>query len=249
MDFKTRGRLSWLAYLIYTLKNRGLVRTCAMGYREWRKERELGIRTFGMTEAPSNETLCGEHAGGHLYQPSSSVLFKQAMAALPFAAKGKVLLDVGSGKGRAMVLAAEAGFAKVIGIEYATALVDVAHVNLERVRPRFQNTTFELHDGDAIAFGLPSDVDVAYLFNPFDSDTLQKWLETILPQAQRPLHIIYMHPVFAEVFASFSPALSEIHRGERDEFRIYAWTQPLSSASAGKFPHEIPLPPHQNAIP
>lgn len=222
MDFKTRGRLSWLAYLFYTLKNRGLVRTCAMGYREWRKERELGIRTFGMTKAQTCSTLNEEQTGGHLYQPSSSVLFKQAMAALPFAVKGKVMLDVGSGKGRAMVLAAEAGFAKVIGIEYATALVDVAHVNIAQVQSRFQNTNFELHDGDAIAFGLPADVDVAYLFNPFDAETLRKWLETILPQAQRPLHIIYMHPVFAEVFARFSPALSEIHRGERDEFRIYA---------------------------
>jgi SAM-dependent methyltransferase len=217
MDFKTRGRLSWLAYLFYTLKNRGLVRCRG----EWRKQREMVIRTFGMTKATCT-TLSEEQTGGHLYQPRSSVLFNHAMAALPFSVKGKVMLDVGSGKGRAMVLAAEAGFAKVIGIEYATALVDVAHVNIAQVQSRFKNTTFELHYGDAIAFGLPTDVDVAYLFNPFDAETLRKWLEAILPQAQRPLHIIYMHPVFAEVFGHFAPALSEIHRGERDEFRIYA---------------------------
>ncbi|MCF8258686.1 MAG: class I SAM-dependent methyltransferase [Flavobacteriales bacterium] len=232
MDFKTRGRLSWLAYLFYTLKNRGLVRTCAMGYREWRKERELGIRTFGMTKAETCPTCCGEQAGGHLYQPSSWVLFKQAMAALPFSVKGKVMLDVGSGKGRAMVLAAEAGFAKVIGIEYASGLVDVAHVNIERVRPRFPDTVFELHDGDAIAFALPKDVDVAYLFNPFDAEALGRWMTTMMPQICRPLHIIYMHPVFAHVLDSFSPALSELHRGDRDEFRIYTLNPPAALKSA-----------------
>lgn len=221
MDFKTKGRLSWLSYLLYSFRHRGLMRTCALGYREWRKEHELGIRTFGMEHAQ----VCGiqtvEQYGGHFYQPSSSVLFNRAVAALPFSPRGKVLLDVGSGKGRAMVLAAEAGFSKVIGIEYAPGLVDAAHVNIERVKGRFPGTGFELHDGDAIAFGLPKGVDVAYLFNPFDADMLKRWIETIIGQAESPLHIIYMHPFFADVLTPFSPALSELHRDEQDEFRVY----------------------------
>lgn len=221
MDFKTKGRLSWLAYLLYSIRNRGLMRTCSLGYREWLKERELGINTLG-TSMPQDRTLsCDDGGGGHLYQPSSSVLFQKAIKALPVSPGGRVLLDVGSGKGRALILAAQAGFSKVIGIEYATELNDMAHVNIEKVRSRFPDTVFELHDGDATDFGLPADVDVIYLFNPFDEQTLLKWSATIAQQLQRPIHVIYMHPVFAEALTSSHPTLLEIYHSPDDEFIIY----------------------------
>ncbi len=221
MDFKTRGRLSWLAYLIYTLKNRGLVRTCAMGYREWRKERELGIRTLGLKHPRS----CGNHhdgaSGRHLYQPSSSVLFKKAMEALPFRPEGKVFLDVGSGKGRAMILAAEEGFAEVVGIEYASELIDQAQVNIEKVRAKFPKTVFHMTEGNAIAFGLPEGTDVAYLFNPFDAETLDRWIATILPQVRKPLHIVYMHPVFHPILERQDPKMEKVFSDAQGEFIIY----------------------------
>ncbi len=221
MDFKTRGRLSWLAYLIYTLKNRGLVRTCAMGYKEWRKERELGIRTFGMKRPRFYGTLTPEESGGHLYQPSSSVLFKKAMEALPFRPDGKLFLDVGSGKGRAMILAAEEGFAEVVGIEYAAELIDQAHVNIEKVRGKFPETVFRMVEGNAIEFGLPEGTDVAYLFNPFDAETLNRWIATILPQVRKPLHIVYMHPVFHPTLESQGLKMEKVNCDALGEFIIY----------------------------
>jgi hypothetical protein len=221
MDFKTRGRLSWLAYLIYTLKNRGLVRTCAMGYREWRKERELGIRTLGIKRPQFCGTQMHEESGGHLYQPSSSVLFKKAMEALPFRPEGKRFLDVGSGKGRAMILAAEEGFADVVGIEYAAELIDQAHVNIEKVRGKFPETVFRMAEGNAIEFGLPEGTDVAYLFNPFDAETLDRWIATILPQVRKPLHIVYMHPVFHPILERQDPKMEKVFSDAQGEFIIY----------------------------
>lgn len=220
MDYRSKRRFGWLAYVWYTIRHRGLVRTCAMGYREWLKERELGIRTLGMAEPSPCPTLLTGPDGGHMYQPSSSVLFAQAVAALPFSVAGLMLLDVGSGKGRAMVLAAEAGFGRVVGVEYDPVLSDVAQVNMERVRSRFPYTGFELHEGDAVAFGLPVGTDVAYLFNPFDRETLRRWLEAIVPKVSGVLHIIYMHPVYAEEFDR-TEGVAEVARHPDAEFIIY----------------------------
>ncbi|MCB0755220.1 MAG: hypothetical protein KDB98_06465, partial [Flavobacteriales bacterium] len=110
MDFKHKSRFPWLSHFIYSLKHRGLMNTCSMGLKEWQKERELGIRTFG-AHAPDELSIeADSKLGGHLYQPSSSIIFEKAMNTLPFNFQDKVFLDIGSGKGRALILAAEAGF-------------------------------------------------------------------------------------------------------------------------------------------
>jgi SAM-dependent methyltransferase len=201
MDFKNRGKLPWLSHFIYSLKHRGLMNTCALGLKEWQKERELGIDTFG--DKASNELSidCGSKEGGHLYQPSSSVIFERAMNALPFNFTDKVFLDIGSGKGRALILAAEAGFKKVIGIEYANELNDMAYTNIEKVKNRFPNTEFVLREGDALAFDIPEEVDVIYHFNTFDENAVRSLMKKVKPVfvKQKSIYLIYVHPVHSDV--------------------------------------------------
>jgi SAM-dependent methyltransferase len=197
MDFKYKGKLPWFNMLMYSIKHRGLSNTCSLGWKEWRKERQLGINTFGDLYTDELSIDADSKLGGHLYQPSSSVIFERAMKALPFNFMDKVFLDIGSGKGRAMILAAEAGFRKVIGVEYAAELNDIAHTNIEMVKSKFPKTEFELSEGDAVAYDIPEEVDVIYLFNPFDEETICKLLERIKPifNRDKKIHLVYVHPV------------------------------------------------------
>lgn len=175
-----------------------------MGLKEWQKERELGIRTFG-AHAPDELSIeADSKLGGHLYQPSSSVIFERAMNVLPFNFNDKVFLDIGSGKGRALVLAAEAGFKKVIGVEYAAELNDIAHTNIERVRDKFPTTEFVLDEGDALTYPMEEEIDVVYLFNPFDEEALRGLISMVKPAFERakPLFLIYVHPVHCSVLES-----------------------------------------------
>lgn len=172
-----------------------------MGLQEWRKERELGIQTFGALAPDELSIEADSKFGGHLYQPSSSIIFERALSKLSFDFSDKTLLDIGSGKGRVLVLAAEAGFKKVIGIEYAAELNDIAHTNIERVRDRFPNTEFVLQEGDALSFDIPEEVDVIYLFNPFDEETVSRLMSRVKPSFDRkkPICLIYVHPVHSSV--------------------------------------------------
>lgn len=201
MNFKQKGRFPWLSHLLYSIRHRGFTNTCSMGFKEWQKERELGIRTFG-AHAPDELSIeADSKLGGHLYQPSSSVIFERAMNTLPFNFEDKTFLDIGSGKGRALVLAAEAGFKKVIGVEYAAELNDIAHTNIERVRDKFPNTEFELIEGDALSYPITEQIDVIYLFNPFDEEALRGLMKMVSPAFSRkkPIHLIYVHPVHCPV--------------------------------------------------
>lgn len=175
--------------------------TCSLGYKEWQKERELGIRTFG-AHAPDELSIeADSKLGGHLYQPSSSVIFEKAMNTLSFNFADKVFLDIGSGKGRALILAAEAGFKKVIGVEYAAELNHMAHANIEKVRSRFPNTEFVLNEGDALVYDIPEEVDVIYLFNPFDEEATRGLLKKVKPSfnRDRPLYLVYVNPIHCHV--------------------------------------------------
>lgn len=201
MDFKQKGRFSWLSHVLYSIKHRGFANTCSMGLKEWQKERELGIRTFG-AHAPDELSIeADSKLGGHLYQPSSSVIFERAMNTLPFNFSNKVFLDLGSGKGRALVLAAEAGFKKVIGVEFAAELNDVAHTNIERVRDKFPETDFVLEEGDALTYPIREEIDVIYLFNPFDEEALKGLMEMVKPAfgRKKAIYLIYVHPVHCSV--------------------------------------------------
>lgn len=173
-----------------------------MGLKEWQKERELGIRTFGANAPDELSIEADSKLGGHLYQPSSSIIFEKAMNALSFNFQDKVFLDIGSGKGRALILAAEAGFRKVIGVEYASELNDIAHTNVEKVRDRFPNTEFVLSEGDALEYEIPEEVDVIYLFNPFDEEATRKLLTKVKPTFKQPkqMYLIYVNPVHCNVF-------------------------------------------------
>ncbi len=201
MDFKQRGKFAWLSHLMYSIKHRGLASTCSMGLKEWQKERELGIKTFG-AHAPAELSIeADSKMGGHLYQPSSSVIFERAMNALPYNFSDKVFLDIGSGKGRALILAAEAGFRKAIGIEYANELNDIAYTNIEKVKSKFPKTEFVLQEGDALQYDITEEVDVIYFFNPFDEDAVRGLMLKVKPAFERkkPIYLVYVHPVHCNV--------------------------------------------------
>ncbi|MGB1316950.1 MAG: methyltransferase domain-containing protein, partial [Flavobacteriales bacterium] len=194
MDFKHKGKFLWLEHLLYSIKHRGFSNTCSMGLKEWQKERELGIQTFG-AHAPDELSIeADSKMGGHLYQPSSSVIFERAMNALPFNFGDKVFLDIGSGKGRAIILAAEAGFKKVIGVEYAAELNVIAQQNIETVKDKFPSTSFDLVAGDALQYDIADEVDVIYLFNPFDEEAVAGLMKKVKPafNRSRPLFLVYV---------------------------------------------------------
>lgn len=204
--------------------------TCSMGLKEWQKERELGIRTFG-AHAPAELSIeADSKLGGHLYQPSSSVIFEKAMNALPFNFEDKVFLDIGSGKGRALILAAEAGFKKVIGVEYAAELNDMAHANIEKVRSRFPNTQFQLQEGDALQYDIPKEVDVIYLFNPFDEEATRALLKKVKPSFNRnkPLHLVYVNPIHCKVLQQELGEPTSVIKNAKDIPEVKIFSNPTT---------------------
>jgi SAM-dependent methyltransferase len=107
------------------------------------------------------------------HQPIQIHVFSRIVASLPVATRGWGFVDYGCGKGRALVLAAEHGFARVAGVERVAALHEKAARNLERYRERRPDAPpIALVRGEAAEMAPPEAESLLFFYNPFDDVVL-----------------------------------------------------------------------------
>lgn len=113
-------------------------------------------------------------------------------------------VDLGCGKGRALVVASEFSFSRVIGIELSPDLADIARRNAAVIAARDpRRGPIEVQVGDATAMQAPAERVVYFMYNPFGSSLTEKLVEAFERQlANRLQHafVIYYNPVHGEVF-------------------------------------------------
>jgi SAM-dependent methyltransferase len=159
------------------------------------------ISTSGYVSLRRLRTVGTHRQGAVRYQPVSTESFNGCMSLLPPVALGFTFIDLGCGKGRALVLARKRGFCRVIGVEFAPALASVARRNVPEA---------EITIADAAAFNFPDCPLVVFLYNPFGSEVLEQVADHL---STRRGFVAYVNPVHDNVLASHSFTL--IGRGER----------------------------------
>lgn len=104
-------------------------------------------------------------------------------------------IDVGSGKGRALLLASSFPFRRIIGVELSSALTEVSRVNVKTYRDPLQKCwDIECVCSDATDFPLPLENTFFYLFNPFDGSIMQKFVKRLddsLREHPRNVFLVY----------------------------------------------------------
>jgi SAM-dependent methyltransferase len=113
-------------------------------------------------------------------------------------------IDIGAGKGRALLLASEFGFKRIVGVELLPELVEVARENIGEFERRRAHSTTELICEDATNYIFPAEPAVVFLFNPLPEAGLRKLLgnlEISFRRNPRPVYVVYVNPVFEAVFA------------------------------------------------
>ena len=132
------------------------------------------------------------------YEAVPLVTFARMMRRLPTDLSEYVFIDIGSGKGRALLLASQYGFKRIIGIEFATELHDVARRNLRTYgRQSAPHPQIELINQNAIYYPIPDEKCVFYLFNPFADTVLTKIITNIersYDARPRKMFFLYVNP-------------------------------------------------------
>ena len=144
------------------------------------------------------------------YQPTDPALFQEMMASLPIALEQFTFVDLGSGKGRTLLMASEYPFRKIVGVELLAELHNAAQENIRAYRSQTQRCTqIEALCADASEFAFPESPLLLYLFNPLPEPALRRTirnLEQSLQLSPRLIWIVYHNPAMSSVLAA-SPAL------------------------------------------
>jgi SAM-dependent methyltransferase len=160
------------------------------------------------------------------YQPTESALFHEMIDALgqqiDLDFHGFVFVDLGSGKGRTLLMASDYPFRRIVGVELLPALHEAAQENLSKYRSESQKCfALESICGDATEFAFPAEPTVLYLFNPFPEAGLRRVianLERSLRAHPRAVYVLYHNPLLEHVLHE-SAALKKI--GGTHQYAIY----------------------------
>jgi predicted RNA methylase len=157
------------------------------------------------------------------HEPSPARLLAGVLRALPLDPTGYTFVDLGAGKGAALIIAAKRGYGRLVGVEFDADLLAVARHNVRSLRRRRPTLADRIHlvHQDAAEYAWPPEPTVVYLFNPFGESTLRAVLarlEASLGAAPRPVFVVYVNPVQRHVLDA-SPLLAPLRTGPG--FRVY----------------------------
>lgn len=192
-------------------------------------DRQYGVDTGGNVRPALESVQGGNWIFGVSYQAVDSASFVEALNRVPIAHSEFTFIDFGSGKGRALLLAAGFPFKRIVGVEYCEELAEVARQNIHRFPPAAKRCRqIEVVSGDAAEFPIPAGPLVLFFFNPFGEPVMKKVVQNVVTSLRahrRRVLVIYFTPYFDALWegtglfhrVQVSPALFDTGTAERLE--------------------------------
>jgi SAM-dependent methyltransferase len=152
-----------------------------------RFDRRHGVET---TATLARDDLVGmppdlrEHAGE--YAPSNIALFRRMIRKSGVDPSEFIFVDLGCGKGRIALAAADYPFKAIIGVEADAGLYRIAVDNLQRWRPRDHACRVSFVHADARTAELPAGNLFIFMYSPFRGPVFQQVAERLAMVARDP---------------------------------------------------------------
>lgn len=148
---------------------------------EW-WDRKYNVDTSGQIDLVNLEVVGTNRERGHAVVSTSPRMYRFLAQFFPQNWSDFTFVDVGCGKGRVVLLAMMQGFRRIIGIEFAPLVCEVAEGNVSSFRgwrPPLANVS--IINADATEVDLPSGVPLLiYCFNPFDAELWKKFVPRLI---------------------------------------------------------------------
>ncbi|MGI4872783.1 MAG: class I SAM-dependent methyltransferase [Janthinobacterium lividum] len=168
----------------------------------------------------------------YFYLASTVARFRRLLAKLKVRHEEFTFIDLGSGKGRTVLLAGERPFRRVVGVEYSRPLHEISLQNIEKY-PLKKAGSFEVVLSDVAAYDFPPGPLLVYNYNSFGDEVLTHVLENLNRSARAQprqislifLNLGYFHPTGEEAGLVSGEALLNRHhfvlRWVFEKYRLY----------------------------
>ncbi|HTA46450.1 MAG TPA: class I SAM-dependent methyltransferase [Bryobacteraceae bacterium] len=164
--------------------------------------------------------LAGPRRDGFMYLPSRARNARALLRALPLGDPARyAFVDLGSGAGRVLFIAAEFPFQWVVGVELSAELHQLAEENIRRFhwrRKRCPNIVSI--NASAADYQFPNENLVIFLFNPFGPSILRDVLKNLndsLQRNRRSVFLAVLYPEYKEVIDQSAAQLKLIESTPR----------------------------------
>ena len=165
-------------------------------WQEHRFDRRFGSDTTSLRSLPVVDAPVATVADGQTYEATTGGAFKLIVRQAVRDAARWTFMDIGSGKGKVLLLAAESGFRHMIGVEHSESLAATAQENIDRYGERRPHApTIEGRHGDATTTPLPDGPLFVFLYNPFGAETMGAFGRHLATRGQQPLIVAYANPL------------------------------------------------------
>jgi SAM-dependent methyltransferase len=174
--------------------------------KELRYDRRLGIDTTGFIPPPNLGLVNdSEKKDGGVNNSTPPGIATFLISQILPRAKGFTFLDIGSGKGRMLLIASRFPFSRVVGFERSEQMNEIAARNVRQFAKHYPDmVTVEIVGGDATRNPLPDGPLVIYLANPFRREIMHDFVasvKTSYQQNPRKIICIYYNALFADEFS------------------------------------------------
>jgi SAM-dependent methyltransferase len=175
-------------------------------------DRANGTDTSGVVSLETIRAQSDDPAVAHanVYAGSQPSVIRAALDALPRLSNA-TFIDLGCGKGRPLLVAAERPFREVIGVDLSPELAAIARSNAAIMGARHSGrASIRVVVGDAASYPLPSGDVVLFLYNPFGASLIAEVVaavERALASERRAIYVISYNPVHGGLFDA-SPVLT-----------------------------------------
>lgn len=194
--------LKYLSHFWYVAVNWDLWMAFFMAYDNIRGSRLYGSGTFIPADL-KDMTISGDNVSkGSRYEPVSFYMLEKLFSGFRKISNDPALVDLGCGKGRALMVAPHFGFNELTGIDFAKEVTDIAASNMKKTELIFPEIKCRVINDDILNYEIRAEDAVFFMFNPFDEMILKKFLDKLDVSCNnfpRTVYFLYASPQHKKV--------------------------------------------------
>jgi len=218
-----------LGWAVRSTRDKGVVQTIKIACNvamDLRFDWKYGTDTMRWVDRAALETCSDNRSHSAPYRATKVGPLLQLLNRLDLP-RDSTFLDIGSGKGRVLLIASQYGFRKVVGIEFSGELCTIARKNVELFfRKAKRLSSIEVIETDATKHHFQAEDRVFFMYNPFDAFILAKVVDNIrrsVEENPRRIWLIYNTPLHHDVIKRAGLFQSDsFHEIGGNHFRVYA---------------------------
>jgi SAM-dependent methyltransferase len=192
-------KLVWkyISHFWYVATNWNIWMAFFMIYDNIRGALKYGTNTFIPAELEDLTITNGDRKKASRYEAVSFYMLEKLLSAFQKISALRSVIDLGSGKGRVLMVAPHFGFTDITGIDFAKELCEQATANMKEKEKYFPEIKWRVINENVEDYDIGSQDSVFFMFNPFTEIVLEKFLEKLdhsCHEFPRSIYFLYASP-------------------------------------------------------